>query len=297
MTFLNNARKAIGLTLGLIAVGAALVVSIASANAATSGRQLSFCTSSATDGDYVVATGTRSNGAWKSSKKVKLKKKLLCMNLKSVRYKYDVTVKWYEKSGKLRRTTTCWVPPANGSAPFSCWEKNRVNKNPNSTYQDCAGLSLRERIACVAWSQRGVIEVNNSGANELPGVSSRSAGDKWHCAKYFKSFGSNLNCESDSKGHWCAAFTRWVWTKAGVKSVPKSFHAGTWRSKLKKHKTGSPRVGDYAVWNDTHSGIVVRRNGDRIGVIEGNASDAARYRTYTLGGAGAPTDFYQPPNA
>ncbi|MGY0231117.1 hypothetical protein [Longispora urticae] len=151
-----------------------------------------------------------------------------------------------------------------------------AGKNPDQKAADCRAsktLTLRQKVACVATSQLGVKE---------DGTRTRKP---TNCQKYFKDFGSSLNCNDDVNGQWCAAFTRWVWTKAGVKPVPASFGVDSWRASLTGTK--SPQVGD-VVLKPQHIMIVVKV--EKVGkktvvhTIDGNGgNDDVRKKSHTLG--------------
>lgn len=130
--------------------------------------------------------------------------------------------------------------------------------------QENSSLDLRATIACIAKSQDGIAE---------------GKGGAYSCQKYFRDFGSNLNCNDDQNGQWCAAFTRWVWTKAGVKDVPKSFGVQEWAHALKRDST--PQVGDVGVFpSGEHIGVIVEVNKGTVVTREGNSSD--KVNTHTL---------------
>ncbi|CAL9573256.1 hypothetical protein SUDANB95_04839 [Actinosynnema sp. ALI-1.44] len=144
-------------------------------------------------------------------------------------------------------------------------------ETPAQKLKKCGAIKdLRKRVVCAAESQLGVGESGK--------------GDK-HCQKYFRAFGSNLDCDNDQTGPWCAAFTRWVWTKSGVRSVPASFHTAGWRSALKATKT--PKPGDVAANGTSHISIVTKvvKSGGRtvVHTIDGNVSDKVMRKSHTLG--------------
>lgn len=141
---------------------------------------------------------------------------------------------------------------------------------PAAKLKKCAAVKdLRKRVVCVTESQLGVSE-SGKGDN--------------HCQKYFRQFGSTLKCDRPS-GPWCAAFTRWVWTKAGVRGVPASFHTAGWRAALKS--TGTPKPGDVAARGTEHIAIVVKvvKSGGRtiVHTIDGNSSNKVKRNSHTLG--------------
>lgn len=134
-------------------------------------------------------------------------------------------------------------------------------------------LNTREKVVCIAKSQLGVKE---------RGVKKRKSNN---CQKYFRDFGSKLNCDDDVNGQWCAAFTRWVWTKAGVSRVPKSFGVSSWAGSLGK-SVKTPKPGDVAVSRgQTHIEIVVKVSGGKVYTIDGNGGrDDVRKGSHRRGG-------------
>ncbi|WP_329106205.1 CHAP domain-containing protein [Micromonospora sp. NBC_01699] len=123
--------------------------------------------------------------------------------------------------------------------------------------QNDDSLSRRAMVVCIAKSQVGVKE---------RGVKTRKADN---CQKYFRDFKSNLNCDDDVNGQWCAAFTRWVWAKSGVPNTPKSFAVSSWANALTRITT--PKAGDVAVaTSGQHIEIVVKVSGTTIHTIDGN---------------------------
>jgi hypothetical protein len=118
-------------------------------------------------------------------------------------------------------------------------------------------LSQRQMVVCIATSQLGVKERNTR---------TRKSNN---CQKYFRDFGSSLNCDDDVNGQWCAAFTRWVWAKSGVPNTPKSYLVASWASALSRVTT--PKAGDVAVaQNGNHIEIVVKVSGTTVHTIDGN---------------------------
>jgi hypothetical protein len=141
--------------------------------------------------------------------------------------------------------------------------------NPDQKAKKCQNddsLNLRERVVCIATSQLGVREKGQYKRKSTT------------CQKYFRDFGSRLDCDDDVNGQWCAAFTRWVWTKAGVPGTPKSFYVATWADQLGK-PVATPKAGDVAVARgQTHIEIVVRvtksSNGSiTVYTIDGNGGN------------------------
>lgn len=146
--------------------------------------------------------------------------------------------------------------------------------NPDQKAKTCQqdrSLSTREKVVCIAKSQLGVRET---------GVRTPKPDN---CQKYFRYFGANLNCDDDVNGQWCAAFTRWVWTKAGVKSVPRSFAVDGWKAALKS--TSHPKPGDVAtVKGGQHILIVVKVEGRTVYTIDGNGGrNDVRLKKHSLG--------------
>ncbi|MER7007412.1 CHAP domain-containing protein [Dactylosporangium sp. NPDC000555] len=137
---------------------------------------------------------------------------------------------------------------------------NAAASDPDTKAKACQSdksLDRREKVGCIAESQVGVRE---------RGTTKRAANN---CQKYFRDFGSGLNCDDDTNGQWCAAFTRWVWTKAGVPNTPKSFAVQGWVAALTKVST--PKPGDVAVASSgQHIEIVVKVSGTTIHTIDGN---------------------------
>ena len=134
-------------------------------------------------------------------------------------------------------------------------------------------LNRREKVVCIAKSQLGVKE---------RGVYKRKSNN---CQKYFRDFGSKLNCDDDQRGQWCAAFTRWVWSKAGVSRVPASFMVSGWANSLGR-SVKTPKPGDVAVSRgETHIEIVVKVSGRTVYTIDGNGGrDDVRKGSHTRGG-------------
>jgi hypothetical protein len=138
--------------------------------------------------------------------------------------------------------------------------------NPDQKAKKCQqdnSLNRREKVVCIATSQLGVRETGQYKRKST------------NCQKYFRDFGSSLNCNDDNNGQWCAAFTRWVWAKAGVPGTPKSFYVPTWADQLGR-KVATPKPGDVAVAkSQMHIEIVVRvtRSGNgtvTVHTIDGN---------------------------
>ncbi|MEV0132381.1 CHAP domain-containing protein [Dactylosporangium sp. NPDC050688] len=145
----------------------------------------------------------------------------------------------------------------------SAMAANAATANADTKAKACQNndsLDRREKVVCIARSQLGVRE---------RGTTKRAANN---CQKYFRDFGSKLNCDDDVKGPWCAAFTRWVWTKAGVPNTPKSFLVSNWAAALTRVRT--PKPGDVAVASSgQHIEIVVWVNGKTIHTIDGNGGN------------------------
>ncbi|MEV0134884.1 CHAP domain-containing protein [Dactylosporangium sp. NPDC050688] len=140
---------------------------------------------------------------------------------------------------------------------------NAATANPDTKAKACQNdrsLDRREKVVCIAKSQLGVRERNTK---------TRKANN---CQKYFRDLGSGLNCDDDVNGQWCAAFTRWVWTKAGVPNTPKSFAVQGWVQALTKVST--PKPGDVAVARSgQHIEIVVKVSGTKVYTIDGNGGN------------------------
>ena len=150
-----------------------------------------------------------------------------------------------------------------------------AKKTPMQKTADCKkkDISTRSMIACVAKAHLGVKEDGSKAVKA------------WNCQRYFRDFGSSLNCNDDVNGQWCAAFTRWVWKNAGVpkSKIPASFGVSGWKSALDRVKT--PKVGDVAVAKSgSHIMIVTAVSGSKITTIDGNGGkDNVRTKTHTKG--------------
>lgn len=157
------------------------------------------------------------------------------------------------------------------SADYTTAAKTPMQKTADCKKKD---ISVRSMIACVAKAHLGVKE---DGSKKVKA---------WNCQRYFRDFGSNLNCNDDVNGQWCAAFTRWVWKTAGVpkSKIPASFGVSGWKNALDKVKT--PKVGDVAVAKSgSHIMLVTKVDGSKITTIDGNGGlDNVRTKTHTKGG-------------
>ncbi|MEV0134653.1 CHAP domain-containing protein, partial [Dactylosporangium sp. NPDC050688] len=129
--------------------------------------------------------------------------------------------------------------------------------------------SLRNKVVCIARSQIGVRE---------RGTTKRKADN---CQKYFRDFGSDLNCDDDDEGQWCTAFASWVWMKARVPNPPVTFRVREFAAALTKVKR--PKPGDVAVIPNHHTEIVVQVDGDYVHTVSGNVGDSVVTGVHRLG--------------
>ncbi|VFA99184.1 CHAP domain-containing protein [Nocardia cyriacigeorgica] len=99
---------------------------------------------------------------------------------------------------------------------------------------------------------------------------------------------NRVNRPYNINDEWCASFTDWAWTQAGMdvnwtnKNLVRAVWADAQRWGWADNISGA-RPGDMIVWgHQNHIGLVVARNGNTVTVVEGNSGKAVQRNTYSL---------------
>ncbi|TLF75757.1 CHAP domain-containing protein [Nocardia cyriacigeorgica] len=99
---------------------------------------------------------------------------------------------------------------------------------------------------------------------------------------------NRVNRPYNINNEWCASFTDWAWTQAGmdVNWTNKNLVSAVWSDARRwgwADNVSGARPGDMIVWgHQNHIGLVVARNGNTVTVVEGNSGKAVQRNTYSL---------------
>lgn len=96
---------------------------------------------------------------------------------------------------------------------------------------------------------------------------------------------------------WCVAFVQWVFQQAGRPLTESGLSGSTGTVQAAYPNTNDPQPGDIITWSDSHTGLVVKRDGDTYYTVEGNAgnnSDAVVENQRSLANPTAVDGILQP---
>lgn len=113
--------------------------------------------------------------------------------------------------------------------------------------------------------------------------------------KYIKWYNSKCGTKFDMNVSWCCIFVSWCAEKAGIAKIVQPFASCTamtnWFKKqglFKERGKYTPKPGDIIMYDwdksgdSDHVGIVEKRSGNTLTVIEGNYSDSVKRRTVSM---------------
>ncbi len=179
--------------------------------------------------------------------------------------------KWFERAGKPVLANR--LAGANAAYNKYAASAPTTGEGGAAASAGCTGSALAQQVVEIALAEVGIKE----GTPE--------------CNKYFE--GSGITCSTA----WCAAFTRWVFKRAGaeVGGGNRAKGVGEWFEKNKFffrwNEQYRPQPGDIFVkgregsgttWTGSgHIGIVVAVNGYSIETVEGNSGNKVSKNTYS----------------